>query len=549
MTFANLTVKTKTTGLVVLACLALVAVGTLGLLGLRETLNDIQVVYTQNLKPTAELAQIHDLLDEQRMLLYRAQLKVNVDLSEMEGNNAKVDALWKAYAPTISLPDEQKLASEFRKHYEPWRDALLEKRDAIKAGDNDKASEISRTKTSPLDQPVRAGLDALIRMQDSEAADQYDQALARAAHLRGWMIGIFSFAFIGLIAIGFFLVRGIVKALNSAVEVAGSIAAGKLGNRIEVRNHDEIGNLLEALKVMEGRLTEIVGKVRTGAENVQVAARQISQGNDDLSQRTQEQASSLEETASSMEEMTATVRQTADNALHANQLARGARELAEKGGAVVSRAVSAMTEINTASGQISQIISVIDEIAFQTNLLALNAAVEAARAGEQGRGFAVVAAEVRNLAQRSAGAAREIKSLITDSAEKVQAGSSLVNESGKALADIVDSVKKVTDIVAEIAAASQEQSAGIDQVTRAVSQMDEVTQQNAALVEEAAAASRAMSEQALALSEEVSFFQIEGADAQQPAAGTTRARAVAPARAPQPMRQRELAAAGEWNEF
>ena len=266
---------------------------------------------------------------------------------------------------------------------------------------------------------------------------------------------------------------------------------------------------------MDGKLSDIVGSVRIGADSVGSAARQISSGNDDLSQRTQEQASALEETASSMEEMTATVKQNADNARQASQLAVGAREQADRGGNVVGRAVSAMSEISDSSRRIADIIDVIDEIAFQTNLLALNAAVEAARAGEQGRGFAVVATEVRNLAQRSATAAKEIKDLIGDSVEKVKAGTVLVDESGKSLTEIVASVKRVADIVAEISAASEEQASGIDQVNNAVTQMDTTTQQNAALVEEAAAASKAMEQQAQLLVEKVSYFAVTGGGQQQ----------------------------------
>ncbi|AIF49168.1 methyl-accepting chemotaxis protein [Dyella japonica] len=294
-------------------------------------------------------------------------------------------------------------------------------------------------------------------------------------------------------------------ALAMAERIAeGDLGAGDDGNTFAP------GSMLDALQRMRAKLVEIVHGVQQGSQRVSTAAQQISRGNDDLSHRTQEQASSLEETAASMEEMTSIVRQSADNASHADQLARSARAQAERGGDVAGRTSHAMREIEGASRQITDIVQLIDEIAFQTNLLALNAAVEAARAGEQGRGFAVVAGEVRHLAQRSATAAKEIKALIGDTVEKVQAGSVLVDESGQALAGIVDSVKRVTDIVAEIAAAAQEQSSGIDQVNRAVMQMDEATQQNAALVEEAAAAARAMQEQADQLAAQVRFFQIEG---------------------------------------
>jgi methyl-accepting chemotaxis protein len=255
-------------------------------------------------------------------------------------------------------------------------------------------------------------------------------------------------------------------------------------------------------------MAEVVSKVKLVAAEVHRGADEISSGNANLSQRTEEQSSSLEETASSMEEMTTTVKQNADNAGQANQLAMAARDQAEKGGSVVSQAVKAMADINDASKKIADIIGVIDDIAFQTNLLALNAAVEAARAGEQGRGFAVVASEVRSLAGRSATAAKEIKELIQDSVKKVEDGSVLVTQSGQTLEKIVASVKKVSDIVAEIAAASREQSSGIEQVNRAVMQMDELTQQNAALVEEATAASQAMAEQVRGLNEMLARYRI-----------------------------------------
>jgi methyl-accepting chemotaxis protein len=304
-----------------------------------------------------------------------------------------------------------------------------------------------------------------------------------------------------------------------------------------------------------GNMARVVSEVKAMAAQVQMGAEEISRGNTNLSQRTEEQASSLEETASSMEQMTSTVRQTADNAGQANQLALAARQQAEKGGAVVSNAVSAMGGINAASKKIADIIGVIDEIAFQTNLLALNAAVEAARAGEQGRGFAVVATEVRNLAGRSATAAKEIKALIQDSVAKVEEGSRLVDESGKTLEEIVNAVKKVTDIVAEIAAASREQSSGIEQVNKAVMQMDEGTQQNAALVEEAAAASQAIVEQVISLNTLVARYQVRGDAKAASDSQARRARAHAP-RAPQPRAavepppvRKAVGDDAEWTEF
>ena len=311
------------------------------------------------------------------------------------------------------------------------------------------------------------------------------------------------------------------RVINDTIRVLGAMAQGDLKETIEADYEGSFGRLKSDANLTVDKLTEIVQKIQAAASAVNSAASEISQGNLNLSQRTEEQASSLEETSSSMEEMTSTVQQNADNARQANQLAMSARDRAEKGGAVVSSAVTAMSEINAASRKIADITGVIDEIAFQTNLLALNAAVEAARAGEQGRGFAVVASEVRNLAGRSATAAKEIKELIEDSVTKVEEGSRLVNKSGETLDEIVAGVKKVTDIVAEISAASQEQASGIEQVNKAVMQMDETTQQNAALVEEASAASEAMREQAEQLSALMQFFSLAGEAASAYAAQAT----------------------------
>jgi methyl-accepting chemotaxis protein I, serine sensor receptor len=303
--------------------------------------------------------------------------------------------------------------------------------------------------------------------------------------------------------------RSILVPVQQCVDLAEAVAGGDLTASVRTERTDELGKLQSALGAMTGELARLVGEVRQGVDAMAGASVQIARGNDDLSSRTQEQAAALEETASSMEQMTATVKQNADNSGQANQLAASARQEAENGGAVVRKAILAMNEINASSRRIVDIIAVIDEIAFQTNLLALNAAVEAARAGEQGRGFAVVASEVRNLAQRSAAAAKEIKELINDSVGKVQAGSQLVDESGKSLEGIMEGVKKVGDIIAEIAAASGEQASGIEQVNNAVTQMDAATQQNAALVEEAAAASKLMQDEAQQLAHRMEFFRID----------------------------------------
>jgi len=348
----------------------------------------------------------------------------------------------------------------------------------------------------------------LVDLQDATSKGVFESSAKTGAKLT------YSLYFILLcaVALGAFfawiLTNSITKPLSEALELAETVASGDLRSQVVVQGSDEVALLLAALKNMNDSLASTVGQVRAGTETITVASQEIASGNADLSSRTESQASSLEETASSMEELTSTVRQNADNARQANQLVVSASGVAVKGGAVVGQVVSTMGSIKESSRKIVDIIGVIDGIAFQTNILALNAAVEAARAGEQGRGFAVVAAEVRNLAQRSASAAKEIKSLIGDSVDKVDQGSKLVDEAGKTMDEIVTSVQHVADIMSEITAASQEQSAGIEQVNLAITQMDEMTQQNAALVEQAAAAAESMEEQAIALGQAVSVFKV-----------------------------------------
>ncbi|MEV4780875.1 methyl-accepting chemotaxis protein [Burkholderia sp. LMU1-1-1.1] len=350
---------------------------------------------------------------------------------------------------------------------------------------------------------------ALAALEDSEKKqNEVATAAASSSYLlaRNLMIGIGALAVLAGIVIALLITRSITVPVNRAVTIARTVAAGDLTSEIVVTGKDETALLLGALKDMNESLQHIVGQVRTRTESMTSMSQEIAAGNMDLSSRTEEQASSLEETASSMEELTSTVKQNADNARQADSLSHAASVVAGKGGAVIADVVQTMSAINASSKKIVEIINVIDGIAFQTNILALNAAVEAARAGEQGRGFAVVATEVRNLAQRSAAAAKDIKILIGDSVSKVESGSQLVEQAGATMIEVVDSVRRVSDIITEISAASREQSLGIEQINQAIMQMDGVTQQNAALVEQSAAAAASMESQAGELVEVVGKF-------------------------------------------
>ena len=436
------------------------------------------------------------------------------------------------------------------------QDELLKR---VDAGDIEGAKAYLNDAFRPLLLAYKKGLNEQLKAQKAAIAEAGAQAEATYASTRLLMAGL-GVAILALAgAIAWAISSSITRPVAQALEVANTVAAGDLTSRIEVTSRDEMGQLLRALKAMNESLARTVHTVRSGTETIATASSEVAAGSMDLSSRTEQQAGSLEETASSMEELTSTVKQNADNARQANMLAESASNVAARGGAVIEQVVDTMRDIHDASGKIADIIGVIDGIAFQTNILALNAAVEAARAGEQGRGFAVVAGEGRNLAQRSAAAAREIKALIVDSTGKVETGSKLVGDAGSTMREIVDSVRRVTDIMTEISAASAEQSGGIEQINQAITQMDEVTQQNAALVEQTSAAAEAMQDQAARLAQAVSVFRLDAAaqavspapvKAVKPAAPVKRVVAPQPVQIARPAARKEpVATAADWEEF
>ena len=510
----NLTVKSRLIFVIGFMSALLLGIGLFGLYGMSKANEALRSVYEDRTVALSQLDIIVRRLTLNRLANANAIMTptpevIQKNTAEIDSNIEVITKTWDAYMSTNLTSEEKALADKFAADRRVFiMEGLKPSVAALRANKIDESKHIVATKIRPLFEPVREGINALIDLQLSEAKAEYEHALERYNTIRNIALVAITLGLLLSFWIGFLLIRAIMRPLALAQDVAGKIAAGDLTSNIEVTSNDELGTLLTSFKAMQGSIQTLIRDIKDSTDTINTAAKEIASGNSDLSQRTEEQASSLEETASSMEELTSTVKQNAENAKQANQLAIGASDVAGKGGAVVSQVVVTMDSINESSRKIVDIISVIDGIAFQTNILALNAAVEAARAGEQGRGFAVVAGEVRNLAQRSAAAAKEIKTLIGDSVDKVEGGSKLVAQAGQTMEEIVASIRRVTDIMSEITAASQEQSQGIEQVNTAITQMDEVTQQNAALVEEAAAAAESLEEQAQNLAISVGTFKI-----------------------------------------
>jgi methyl-accepting chemotaxis protein-1 (serine sensor receptor) len=514
MSHITFTIKARLASAMVILSVLLLAIGVIGLVGISTVVDTNRELFQERLPKTVAADNMLLWMGRQRTSLDQASVTTDTAWAErmyQTADDVRKQAFdsWAKYQALPQTEHGKQLAQDVTTGLTQTEQAMDEFRTAIKGGDRQAVSDAAR-KVGTIYTALQKSESILNDYETEQARLSYEASEHRYQNFRLTSALVIVFGLI-VAAYGWFsLRRAISDPINRALKHFDDIAAGDLTHTVQIRSADEMGQLLAGLSKMQDNLVKTVSTVRSGSDAIASATKQIAAGNLDLSGRTEQQAASLEETAASMEQLTSTVKHNADNARQATTLAGTASDIAGQGNEVVGRVVDTMDEIKESSAKITEIVGIIDSIAFQTNILALNAAVEAARAGEQGRGFAVVASEVRTLAQRSSSAAKEIKTLIMHSVDRVQSGSVLVHQAGQTMSEIIGAVKRVTDIMGEISSASSEQSSGIDQVSRAVTQMDEATQQNAALVEQASAAAQSLEQQALSLKDAVSVFRITG---------------------------------------